>query len=164
MDFKITGSIIQAYFACRREVWLFAHSILSNQDNDFLLIGKLLSEETFKREKREIVIDGGKVDFIRTKDGITKVVEVKKSSRMIKRTEMQLLFYMSKLINKIPNIVGEIRIPREKKIIKVEFNETNRGELLKAIDDIYEIVGSPIPEAELKRCCSKCSYEDFCFA
>jgi len=163
-DFKVTGSIIQAYFVCKRQSWLLTHSLIGNKDSDFLVIGKLLSEETFKREKKEIVIDGGKVDFIRIKDGTVKIVEVKKSSKMIKSAKMQLLFYMLKLTQKIPNIKGEIRIPKEKKVIEVELDEKNTKELEKSIDDIYDIINNPIPSAELKGRCNRCSYVDFCFS
>jgi len=54
---KITGSIIQAYNICKRQAWLMSRQITGDQYNEFLAIGRLISEESFKRDKKELRIE-----------------------------------------------------------------------------------------------------------
>ena len=48
-DKKITGNLINAYFICRRKLWLFSHEINPYSENPYLEIGSLIGEEFYKR-------------------------------------------------------------------------------------------------------------------
>jgi CRISPR-associated exonuclease Cas4 len=162
---KITGSLVQAYIICPRQAWLMSRNIIGNQYNDFLAIGRLLSDETFKRDKKEVLIDGNKIDIIRSKKDSLKIIETKKSSRMIRASEMQLLFYMYSLRNKVKNITGEIRVPKEKKVFEVELNDGKIKEIEnnnKSMMDLFELDTPPVPEK--KNYCKTCAHYEFCWA
>ncbi|ABR30219.1 CRISPR-associated protein Cas4 [Thermosipho melanesiensis] len=157
----ITGSLIQAYIVCRRQAWLLSRQLVGDQDNDFIVIGRLISKESYKNSKKEIVIDGGKIDIVKKERGFLKLVEVKKSSKMIKSAKFQLLFYMWKL-----NVYyGEIRIPKEKKVIEVEMTDDNEKQLLTIVNELEETINNPkMPKPERKSYCSTCSFEYFCWS
>ncbi|RDI90472.1 CRISPR-associated protein Cas4 [Thermosipho africanus Ob7] len=157
----ITGSLIQAYFVCKRQAWLLSRQLIGDQDSDFLAIGRLISQESYSSDKKEITIDGGKVDIVKLENGEIKLVEVKKSSRMIKSAKFQLLYYMWKM-----NVYhGEIRIPKEKKVIEVHMTDDAREELLNLINEIEDVLnGNKVPKAERKKYCKTCSFEYFCWS
>lgn len=84
---NITGTHINYYFHCHRQLWLFGRNIQMEQENVNVQIGKLVSEESYSREKHEWafshqtghledVLANIKVDFIDYRTGI--VHEIKK--------------------------------------------------------------------------------------
>jgi len=111
-ELQITSSIIEAYIFCKKQAWLMSRQISGDQYNDFLAIGRLISEESFKRDKKEILIDGGKIDFVRNDDGVLTLVEVKKSEKFLEAAKIQLLYYLFRLKNKGYIVKGEIQIGR----------------------------------------------------
>jgi len=162
---KVTGSILQAYVVCQRQAWLMSRNISGNQYNEFIAIGRLLSEETYKRDKKEILIDGSKIDVIRQKDGIITLIETKKSSRMIEASQMQLLFYLYNVSRKDRTIKGEIRIPKEKKVVPVELTDERIIEVENLIAKIkYLIQQESAPEKVWVKFCKTCSYLEFCWS
>ena len=80
-DSQITGVMIQYYKICKRELWFYMNQINMNYDNNDIEIGRLIHENSYKREKKEIRVDNLVFDFIQTKDKLT-VFEVKKSSKI----------------------------------------------------------------------------------
>ena len=90
MKYKIFGSLIQAYMVCPKQAWLMSRQITGDQYNEFLAIGRLISEESYKRQKKEILVEGGKIDFIKHDDGSFMLVEVKKSEKFLDAAKMQL--------------------------------------------------------------------------
>ena len=68
---RITGVMVQYYISCQRELWFFAHGINMNFEDENILIGRLLHETTYRREKKNILIDDTiSIDFTHHKDGI----------------------------------------------------------------------------------------------
>lgn len=162
---RVTGSILQAYVICRRQAWLMSRNISGNQYNEFIAIGRLLADETYKRDKKEIMIGGSKIDVIRQKDGIITLIETKKSSRMIEASQIQLLFYLYNITKKDRNIKGEIRIPKEKKVIPVELTDERIVEVENLISEIKCMLQKePTPAKEWIKFCKTCSYLEFCWS
>lgn len=164
MEYKISGSLIQAYMVCPRQAWLMSRQITGDQYNEFLAIGRLISEESYKREKKEILIEGGKIDFVHNKDGSFILVEVKKSEKFLDAAKMQLLYYLIQLNKKGYKVKGEVRIPKSKKIISVELNNETRqklGDLSKEIDKLIEQKNPP--DVKFTPKCKNCSYFEFCW-
>lgn len=165
MELSVTGSLVQAYMICQRQVWLLARQLIGNQTNDFLKIGRLLSNETYQREKKNIHIDGGILDAVQKKDGQLVIIETKKSSKTVRSGKMQLLFYLYKLKKKGIQAVGEIRVPKEKKILHLQLDEENQQEIEKVIEAIKTILKQEKPmAAKLIKYCKKCSYAEFCWS
>jgi CRISPR-associated exonuclease Cas4 len=162
---KITGTLIWYYFVCKREVWLMSREINSNQDNQLLEIGRIIAEESYRREIKEINFGNIKIDLIKKKNGELWVCEIKKSSRFLKPAEMQLAFYLLQLKKQGIEARGELLIPKEKKRFEVELTDEIKEELYKAISEIKEIVSmEKPPPPEKNRFCSKCSYYEFCWS
>ncbi len=57
-DFKITGTLIWYYYICKREVWLMARQIVPEQENPHIEIGRFISDTTYKRDKKQIHLEG----------------------------------------------------------------------------------------------------------
>ncbi len=162
---KITGSLIEAYLFCPRQAWLMSRQLSGDQYNDFLSIGRLISEETYKKAKKEIIIEGGKIDIINKGKDKLVLFEVKKTSKHLRPATFQLLYYIYKLSEKGLNVSGELRIPKEKKIVSVELNEENKIELEKIINTLGEILKlEKPPNVKSQSYCRKCSYIEFCWS
>lgn len=163
---EVNGSLIWYYYICRREVWLLSHSIEADQDDENMLIGKLIHSESYSRDKKEIQIKNSRIDAIEFKDNRTIVIEIKKSSRSLKASEMQLLYYLYEICGGVPNcnITGLLKIPKENKIIEVKLDEDNVRELNNAISNIDIIKNGKIPAAMKNSFCNKCAYNEFCWS
>ena len=58
---KITGTLINYYLVCHRELWLFANGINMEQESDLVYEGKLIHEESYPERSskyEEVAIDG----------------------------------------------------------------------------------------------------------
>ena len=164
-NYHITGNLINAYYICKRKLWLFAHKVNPSLDNPYLEIGTLIGEESYKREKKEISVGNIKIDLIKKEDGNVVVAEIKKSSKGETPARMQLLFYLYQLKKTGIEAKGELLIPKERKKIPVELTEDKGKELEKAFADIKEILKMDTPPL-LRRIpfCRNCAYNEFCWA
>ena len=164
-NYAITGSLIEAYIFCPRQAWLLSRQISGNQDNDFLAIGRLISEHAYSREKKEIAIEGGKIDLIKDNDGELLVVEVKKSGKFLQSSKMQLLFYLFQLEKAGHKVKGELKIPKTKKTISVELTDNAKEELENILDNLSKCIAQEIPpKPEFSSKCRRCSYLEFCWS
>ncbi|WMT53073.1 Dna2/Cas4 domain-containing protein [Ferroplasma acidiphilum] len=64
-NMDINGTMIWYYFVCKREVWLISHGIESDQEDDNIQIGKLLHEESYRRDDKEIAINNSRIDMVK---------------------------------------------------------------------------------------------------
>lgn len=78
-EINVNGTLVWYYFVCKRQVWLMAHNILPNQDDENIKIGKLLHERTYQKDKKEISLGNVKIDVISKDKGYFMVGEVKKA-------------------------------------------------------------------------------------
>lgn len=165
MDFQVTGTHIWYHYICKREVWLMIHQIEANQDDENMLIGKLIGEHSYKRDKKEIDLGNAKLDLIRTEDGQVVVGEVKKSSRFVESAGKQLLFYLLQLKEMGIEARGELLIPEEKKKIDVVLDDAGKREIKTAIKEIKLLAVAVLPPEPVKnKYCRKCAYSEFCWA
>jgi len=161
---KITGSLINAFCICPRKAWLTAHEFSPEPDNVYIEIGKLLTRETYKRERKEIVFENVKIDLVKKENKDIIVGEIKKSSKGQKAAIMQLAYYLYKLRKRGMDAKGELLIPKEKKKIPVELSPNIENELKKAFQNIREIINQEKPPQPVKiRFCRNCAYREFCW-
>ncbi|MBI6871966.1 CRISPR-associated protein Cas4 [Clostridium aciditolerans] len=162
---KITGTIINYYFHCKRQCWLHANRINLEDNSEEVRIGKVLHELKAEGKKNtEISIDNIKIDKITDEY----LVEIKKSDADIEAVKWQVLLYLKKLKEKGIVRKGKIefgeRNKQDKKIIYIELTEENEKELdefLGSINNLLEEKSSP--NAEFKPKCKKCAYYEYCF-
>ncbi len=131
--------------------------------NENVEIGKVLDEETYKRDKKHINIDNIiNIDFIRSK-GI--LHEVKKSNKIEEASILQVKYYLYFLHKKgVTNIKGKIDYPLLKQSVDIELNEEDIVNIEQILNNINEIVYKTIPpKLEKKRICKSCAYYDLCF-
>lgn len=165
MDFTVNGTLIEQYYICKREVWLTAHNLSGDQDNENLIIGRIIGEDSYKREKKEIDLGHVKIDLLRTEEGQVVIGEVKKSSRFIESASKQLLFYLLQFKEMGIDARGELLIPEEKEKIDVVLDAKNEAELRQAIADIENIARADKPPEPMKnKYCRNCAYSEFCWA
>ena len=158
----ITGTLVWYYFVCKREVWLMSHGITPDEDFYLLEIGRTIHEISYERARKEVSFEGIKLDLLKRREMI--VCEIKTSSKFLQAAKFQLLYYLYRLGEMGLKMRGEIRIPRERRKIRVYLNEENRNALLRALKEIKEIVNSEKPPAPEKNpFCRRCAYREFCW-
>ena len=165
MKNKINGTQINYYFICKTKLWLFSHNIQLEHQSENVKLGKILHEDSFKREKDYLIDNLINVDFIKITDSI-EIHEVKKSQKMDKSHEFQLLYYMHYLKNEkdIGNIKGFLNYPNSRKKEEIFLTKKKEEELIKIIEDINVINDGEMPKPKKKRICNKCAYFEFCFS
>jgi CRISPR-associated exonuclease Cas4 len=159
----VTGTEFNYYLLCKRKLWLFSRNVEMEYTSDNVLIGKLIDEETYQREKKGIVIDGAvKIDFL--DDNV--VHEVKKSDKMEEVHIGQVLYYIYRLRQRGVDIrKGIINYPKQKRTTEVMLTSEKEDEIKDTVKKIIEIKNAELPPDVLNsKICKKCSYEDFCYS
>ncbi len=162
---SITPTLIWYYYVCKREVWLMSHELNPEQDNALIELGRVIHESSYKRDTKEVSVEGMKFDIVRKEDGNITVCEVKKSSRFELPSRMQLAYYLYRLKKEGIEAKGELLFPKEKKRVVVELDADLVKELEEAIREMQEIIARERPpEARKTRFCTKCAYAEFCWS
>lgn len=142
-----------------------AHNIVSDQDDPNIDIGRFMHENSYKRKKKEISIGGIKVDVLDKKDGYLMIGEIKKSSKFMKSSKMQLAYYLLELKRNGLEGKGVLMFPRERKRETIELTDELIEELEGAEKDIIEICNRPYPPKPNKiNMCKNCAYAEFCWS
>ena len=164
-EIGVTGTLVWYYCVCKREVWLLAHGIEADQEHELIELGRIISESSYKRDKKEIEVDNVKADLMRKVDGQIIIGEVKKSSKYKEAATMQLLYYLKILRQRGIEAKGKLFFPEERKTIDVELNEKSIKKLEEIEAEILKIIyKEQPPKAEKNRFCNTCAYSEFCFA
>ena len=165
MSKLVNGTQINYYFICKTKLWLFSHNIQLEHESENVKLGKLLHEDSFKREKDFLIDNLINVDFIKITDCV-EIHEVKKSQKMERSHEFQLLYYMYYLKNEkdIENIKGFLDYPKNRKKKEVFLTQEKENQLENIIMDIYDINKNKMPKPKRNKVCSKCAYFEFCFS
>ena len=162
---NITGTIINYYFHCKRQCWLFAHRINLEDNSELVKIGKVMHEEKAEEAKTaEIKIDNIRIDKL-TKDYL---VEIKKSDADVEAVKWQTLFYLKVLKEKGIFKKGKIEFveknKQDKKIIYVELTDELEQQLMQLEQDIQTLIeSSHVPPTLNEKKCKKCAYYEYCY-
>ncbi|MEO0253714.1 MAG: CRISPR-associated protein Cas4 [candidate division WOR-3 bacterium] len=163
---KITGTQVAYYIVCKRKLWFFSHYIQMEESSDYVQIGKVISEESFRREKyKEVEISNLKIDYIKIDDKII-VNEVKKSRRLEESHIWQVKYYIYRLKKLGLNCSkGFIHYPKLYRKIDVNYNDSeDTAKIEEALLKIKEIINLEKPPAPInKSFCKKCSYFELCY-
>lgn len=74
---KITGVMVEYYFICKKKLWYFANQIQMENEHENVLIGRMIDENSYIQERKNILIDGTiNIDFIRKHRQIHEVKKV----------------------------------------------------------------------------------------
>src|SRR6056297_3171769 len=142
---SVIPTLFWYYKICKREVWLMAHAIEPNQENENIIIGNLIHENSYKREKKEIDFGNSKFDILKKENDELVIVEVKKSSKYQEASTYQLYYYLLILKRQGISAKGEYRVPKENKIILLKYRDI-------------------APRPEKNKYCWKCAYKEYCWS
>lgn len=169
MPRSLTGEHYHYYGICPTKLWYHHHRILYAQENEFVKLGKLLSETAFSRDN-DVSVGASKFDLVRHPEEQTlEISEVKRSSTYQDADRLQLLHYLSLLAAEQTSdsdmeLVGKLRYPRENTVETVPWTEETALEHETATAEIRSIVEGDCPLPERIPACRKCSMREFCFA
>lgn len=159
-----TGTQINYFFVCKRKMWLVSHNINLESSSELVYLGKLLHENSYRRERlSELEFGRIKLDYIKKSNEIH---EIKRSRKIEKAHIFQLVYYLYflKEFANIKNLKGVIDYPLLKKR-KTVLLEEHENELKSVLQEIKEIIGGEKPpEPEWKPICRKCAYLELCWS
>lgn len=163
---QVTGTHINYYYSCKRQLWLFANGINMENSNDLVYEGKLIHETSYNQrpEKyQEIEIGSIKLDYYDAKNKV--IHEVKKSSKLYQTHLWQLRYYIYILEQEgIEGVTGILEYPKERKKEEVYLSIPDREKIKTLISEIKELLSSSdIPGTINAKRCKNCSYYDFCY-
>ena len=163
---KITGTIINYYFHCKRQCYLFANRVNLEDNSEDVRIGKVLHEiRAHDNKEAEIKYENIVLDKVSSKY----VEEYKKSDSDTEASRMQLIFYLKQLQDK--GIIREGKLiyheknkKEGKKIEIIKLDDDNINKLNKCIEDIEKLISrEKVPEVEQNKKCKRCSYYEYCY-
>lgn len=158
----VNGTYVWYYYICHRELWLIAHSIAPEQEDDNIAIGRHIHEIFYKDFNKEFLIDNTiKIDIVKDK----LIGEVKKSSKFLLSAKMQVAFYLWYMKKQNGVLLdGIILIPEERKREKIILTTKLEIEVEKAIENIRKIIKLPKPpKPERISFCKICGYKEMCW-
>lgn len=164
---NITGTHINYYFTCIRELWLFANGINMEHTSDLVYEGKLIHETSYPQRSEkysEIEIEGIKIDYYDAKNKV--IHEVKKSDSRELAHEWQIKYYMYVLKqNGIEGVTGILEYPKLRKTEEI-FLSVRDVEEIESIKQSIELIieSSQCPARIAQKMCKNCSYFDFCWS
>ena len=142
-----------------------AHEIEPERDFELLAEGRLNQEAHYKRAMKELALPGMRLDQVRREGGKLIVSEVKKSSRFLPATRMQLGYYLWRLAEEGMEASGEILVPAERTREVMDLTPELRKEVERMVANIEILVREPAPPpAERIPFCKKCAYAEFCWS
>lgn len=162
---NVSGTIMNYYFHCKRQCWLFANRINMEDNSEDVRIGRIIHELKLKDDKNtEIMIENIRVDKL-TKEYLE---ELKKSDADIEAVKWQTLYYLKVLkdkgIERKGKIVFHEKRKQEQKTIYLELTAEIEKQLLKIIAEVEDYISGPIPEtATMEKKCRRCAYYEYCF-
>jgi len=162
---EVTGTLVWYYEICPREAWLMAHEVEPERRFELLAQGRLNQEEHYVRSTKELSLPGMRLDRVRREGGRLIVSEVKKSSRFLPATRMQLGYYLWRLAREGMEASGEILVPKERRREAVELTPELRAEVEETVAEIQALVAQPHPPPARKiPFCKRCAYAEFCWS
>ncbi|NBI06180.1 CRISPR-associated protein Cas4 [Senegalia massiliensis] len=160
---NVTGVIFYYYFICKRKLWYFSKDLNMEKGNELVEIGKLIDENSYKREKKNILIDENiNIDFIKD----WKVIhEVKKSRKIEDAAIWQLKYYMYLLKEKGVDIEkGILDYPLLRRRNEIYLTEDDKYTINNIIEKIDKIQNLHVPPAVIDApICKKCAYYELCY-
>ena len=160
---NVTGIMVYYYFICHKKLWYFLNQINMEQNSELVEIGKIIDENTYLREKKQILIDNTiNIDFI--KNGAI-LHEIKKTKSIEEAGIWQVKYYIYYLENKgVKNIKAKIDFPLIKESKDIILEEGDREKLDNVVKEIQKLSEmDKTPNKINSKICKKCSYFDLCY-
>ena len=159
----ITGTMINYYFHCKRQCWLFSNRINLEDNSEDVRVGRVLHSLAEKDKPRSF----GSSDHY---DKVTEqyVVEMKKSDSDIEAAKWQLVLYLSELKDMGVDRKGRLEFceadKQNRKTLAVSLDDETLSLLERHKDEIVALLNSAVPpEPIFEPKCKKCAYCEYCY-
>lgn len=163
MKKQISGTMFYYYFVCKRKLWFFSNGIQLEEDNEDVILGKLIDENSYSKELKHILIDNTvNIDFIKD----WKILhEVKKQKSIEEAGIWQLKYYLYFLKIRGINIEkGILDYPKLKKREEVFLSKDDEEKIKEILSEIEKItLMEKPPKLEKLKICKKCAYFEYCY-
>lgn len=161
---KINGTLMNYYFHCKRQCYLFGNRLNLEDNSEEVKIGKALHEEREENGSTEIAIDNIRLDKL-TAEYLT---EIKKSDADVEASKWQLMYYLKVLKQKGIVRKGKLEFAEKnkgnKKTMIIDFTPEMEEELDRYIHAVEELLeAEQIPPALHQPKCKKCAYYEYCY-
>lgn len=161
---KVNGTLINYYFHCKRQCWLYGNRVNLEDNSEDVKIGKAIHEVKQDQYKEtEVSIDNIKIDKL-TGEYLT---EVKKSDADINAATWQVLLYLKILKDKGIHKKGKLEFVeknKSKNTIYVELDDAKIEELDRIVNEIEMLLQQTnVPNVDKMPKCKKCAYYEYCF-
>ncbi len=159
---RLNGIKVNYYVVCKRKLWFFHRGITMESGYDKVLLGRLLHEESYKKEDlKDVMIDN--LISIDIADDIN-IREVKYSDKMAEADKMQILYYLFYLKKFGIEREGTINYPRQRKIERITLTKEYEEQIKNILKDIEFVLKAPKPPPAINvPYCKKCAYFEFCY-
>ena len=151
------------YFVCKRKLWCFANGIQLEDENEDVIIGKLIDENSYSKEDKHIMIDNTiNIDFIKD----WKILhEVKKEKSIEEAGIWQLKYYIYFLRKRGIEIEkGILDYPKIRQREEVTLEEGDIEKIENILNEIKNIISLKTPpKLEKLKICKKCAYYEYCY-
>ena len=146
MEGRITGVMVYYYFVCKRKLWYFVHEISMEAENENVMLGKLLDENSYQRGEKHINIDNViNIDFIKEHKELH---EVKKSRAIEEAGIWQVKYYLYYLkLRGVSGLKAKIDYPLLKKNLLVELSQEVEMRMEQILSDINAMKDACLPPA-----------------
>jgi len=125
-------------------------------------IGSVIHENTYTRKRKEIELDGIKIDFFEKKSGI--INEIKKSKAVEEAHIWQLKYYLYHFNKLGINVKGQIDYPLIRRRELITLNQDDHNKIEEILNNIDQIIAYETPPEKIKsKICKKCSYYELCY-
>lgn len=161
---KINGTLMNYYFHCKRQCYLFGNRLNMEDNSEEVKIGKAIHEERDNKENTELAIENIRLDKL-TGEYLT---ELKKSDADIEAAKWQLLYYLKVLREKGIERKGKLEFAEKnkagKRTVLLELTEETETELRRYEKEIQELLEQEdIPPVLHTVKCKKCAYYEYCY-
>jgi CRISPR-associated exonuclease Cas4 len=161
----VNGTLVWYYTICHRQVWLMARQLTPDQDNDNVVIGRFLHENSYQRDKHELAVGNVRIDLMQATRDEVLIAEIKKSSHSLDSARLQLKYYLYVLKELGVELKGLLLVPEERMREEVRLTVADEDKIKQVIGEIEAIIDTPHPPAPVKtRWCRPCAYAEFCWA
>lgn len=159
----MNGTIVNYYFHCKRQCYLFANKLNFEDNSELVSIGREIHKnKADEKTNAEIKIENIAVDKITEKY----VTEIKKSDADPEAARWQLYYYLYTLEKKGIYRQGKLEFIENRNKNKIEYltlTEDKKKEMGKLLLEIEDTINSrEIPPYKKIKGCSKCAYYEYC--
>jgi len=130
--------------------------------SDDVKIGSLIHENSYRKRRKEIQLDGIKIDFFDKNSGV--IHEVKKSKAIDEAHHWQLRYYLWHFRRLGIDVSGSVDYPKLRRKETISLTEEDIIHIEEMLEEIKQIISYEVPPDVINTgYCKRCSYYELCY-